>query len=111
MRAPMGNVFCTATPVGDPRFQAPHAASHNFPALRVAGGPDRQPWLPDADRGGHGWRPGFQRADGGAPNVARLRTFLAERFPLLKDAPINEQRACHYESTVSRNFIIDKHRT
>ena len=25
------------------------------------------------------------------------------------DQPINETRACHYESSVSRNFIIDKH--
>jgi glycine/D-amino acid oxidase-like deaminating enzyme len=23
--------------------------------------------------------------------------------------PINETRSCHYESSVSRNFIIDKH--
>jgi glycine/D-amino acid oxidase-like deaminating enzyme len=34
---------------------------------------------------------------------------VAHRFPLLKDAPIAQTHACHYESTVSSNFIIDKH--
>ena len=37
------------------------------------------------------------------------RRFVAHRFPLLKDAPIAQTHACHYESTVSGNFIIDKH--
>ena len=37
------------------------------------------------------------------------RRFVAHRFPLLKDAPIAQTQACHYESTVSGNFIIDKH--
>ena len=34
---------------------------------------------------------------------------MAHRFPLLKDAPIAQTHACHYESTSSGNFIIDKH--
>jgi glycine/D-amino acid oxidase-like deaminating enzyme len=34
---------------------------------------------------------------------------VAHRFPLLKDAPIAQTHACHYESTSSANFIIDKH--
>jgi sarcosine oxidase len=37
------------------------------------------------------------------------RRFVAHRFPILKDAPIAQTHACHYESTVSGNFIIDKH--
>jgi glycine/D-amino acid oxidase-like deaminating enzyme len=35
------------------------------------------------------------------------RRFLARRFPLLKDAPLSETRACHYEGSINRNFIID----
>ena len=35
------------------------------------------------------------------------RRFVARRFPDLKDAPLSETRACHYESSVNRNFIID----
>ena len=34
---------------------------------------------------------------------------LAKYFPALADNPINETRACHYSSTVSRNFLIDRH--
>ena len=37
------------------------------------------------------------------------RRFVAHRFPLLKDAPIAQTHACHYESTSSSNFIIDHH--
>jgi sarcosine oxidase len=37
------------------------------------------------------------------------RRFVAHRFPLLKDAPIAQTHACHYESTSSGNFIVDKH--
>lgn len=35
------------------------------------------------------------------------RRFLQARFPLLADAPILETRACHYESSVNANFIVD----
>jgi len=37
------------------------------------------------------------------------RRFVAHRFPLLKDAPVSQTHSCHYESTSSGNFIIDKH--
>jgi glycine/D-amino acid oxidase-like deaminating enzyme len=37
------------------------------------------------------------------------RRFVAHRFPLLKDAPVAQTHACHYESTSSGNFVIDKH--
>ncbi len=37
------------------------------------------------------------------------RRFVAHRFPLLKDAAVAQTHACHYESTSSGNFIIDKH--
>jgi glycine/D-amino acid oxidase-like deaminating enzyme len=37
------------------------------------------------------------------------RRLLEERFPLLRRAPVLETRACHYEISASRNFIIDRH--
>jgi glycine/D-amino acid oxidase-like deaminating enzyme len=37
------------------------------------------------------------------------RAFLAERFPALKDAPIVQTHACHYESSVDRNPIVDRY--
>ena len=44
-----------------------------------------------------------------AARVEGPRRFLAMRFPLLKDLPLNETRSCHYEQTSSGNFIIDIH--
>ena len=35
------------------------------------------------------------------------RRFLQARFPLLANAPLLETRACHYESSINGNFIID----
>lgn len=44
-----------------------------------------------------------------AARVEGSRRFVARRFPLLKDAPVAQTHACHYESTSSGNFVIDKH--
>lgn len=75
-------------------------------------------------RGGGGGQGGFgQQADvppaqldpdlsdrwADASRVEGSRRFVAHRFPLLKDAPISQTHACHYESTSSGNYIIDKH--
>jgi glycine/D-amino acid oxidase-like deaminating enzyme len=46
-----------------------------------------------------------------AERIAGSRRFVAHRFPVLKDAPIAQTHACHYESTSSGNFIIDIHPT
>ena len=37
------------------------------------------------------------------------RRFVAHRFPLLKDAPIAQTHACHYEITSNGNFVVDHH--
>ncbi len=44
-----------------------------------------------------------------APYRAQLRTFLAERFPHLKDAPVIETRVCQYENTETGNYLVDRH--
>ncbi len=41
--------------------------------------------------------------------LSRSVQFVGDRFPALKDAPILQTWACHYESTSSRNFIVDRH--
>ena len=43
--------------------------------------------------------------------VPRARAFLESHFPDLKDMPLLATHACHYESTSSGNFIIDRHPT
>jgi glycine/D-amino acid oxidase-like deaminating enzyme len=44
-----------------------------------------------------------------AERLDPMRRFVAHRFPLLKDAPIAQTHACHYESTSSGNFVVDWH--
>ena len=37
------------------------------------------------------------------------RAFLAERFPGLAGAPLEESRVCQYENTSTGDFLIDRH--
>ncbi|MBR9989833.1 MAG: FAD-dependent oxidoreductase [Gemmatimonadetes bacterium] len=109
MRTPLGHVYYFGTPAGDSRFTFPNMPSYNFPG--VTGWPALSP----DNRG-------FRVRTGGRPHAdpdtverwidpegfARPREFLAQRFPVIAEAPILETRACHYELSVSRNFIIDR---
>jgi glycine/D-amino acid oxidase-like deaminating enzyme len=112
MRTPMGYVFYYGTPANDERFVYPNLPSYNFPG--VTGWPG----LPDDNRGFR-VRTGGGGASAQDPDASerwidprgleRARNFVTERFPALKEAPLNETRACHYELSVSRNFIFDRH--
>ena len=37
------------------------------------------------------------------------REYMAQRVPLLADAPVTETRICQYENTSNGDFLIDKH--
>jgi len=41
--------------------------------------------------------------------LKKVREFVAERFPALKNAPVLETRVCQYENSISGNYIIDRH--
>jgi len=41
--------------------------------------------------------------------LAKVREYVAFRFPALKDAPLIETRVCQYEQTPDSHFIIDRH--
>jgi len=106
----VGHVYYFATPAGDESYRWPNCPSYGVPGctgwpalphdsrgFRIRTGGDRsndpdtsQRWVPE-DR------------------HARPREILAKYFPALADNVINETRACHYCSTVSRNFLIDTH--
>jgi glycine/D-amino acid oxidase-like deaminating enzyme len=109
MRTPMGHVYYFGTPVGDDRFTFPNMPSYNFPG--VTGWPALSP-----DNRGFRVRAGG-RAHSDPDTVerwidpedfSRPRDVLAARFPVIAEAPLLETRACHYELSVSRNFIIDR---
>jgi sarcosine oxidase len=110
LRISMGHTFYFATPPGDNSYSFPNLPSYGFPG--VTGWPA----LP-RDHRGFRVRTGGRGAED--PDVSdrwipeqyhdRPKQVLADHFPGLVGQPINETRACHYESSVSRNFIVDKH--
>jgi sarcosine oxidase len=110
IRTPLGHVHYFGTPPGDDRFTFPNLPSFNFPG--VTGWPA----LPPDNRGFRVRLRGDSPTDPDTSERAfdrasdkLAREFIARRFPLLANAPLLETRACHYEMSTSRNFIIDRH--
>jgi glycine/D-amino acid oxidase-like deaminating enzyme len=110
IRTPLGHVHYFGTPPGDDRFTFPNLPSFNFPG--VTGWPALQPdnrGFRVRLRGSVATDPDtsdrvFDRADD-----KMAREFVKQRFPNLAAAPLLETRACHYEFSASRNFIVDRH--
>ena len=44
-----------------------------------------------------------------ASGLKAMRDYLAQRMPLLANAPVTETRVCQYENTSNGDFLIDKH--
>lgn len=110
LRIPIGHTFYFGVPPGDTRFMYPSMPSYavpgctGWPALtgdhrgfrvRTGGRPPEDPDYSDRWIG-----PEYHQ---------QPRQVLADYFPALLGAPIMETRACHYESSVDRNLIIDHH--
>jgi len=106
----VGHVYYFATPPGDESYRWPNCPSYGVP------GCTGWPALPHDNRGFR-IRTGGARSDHPDESVrwvpedrhARPREILSRFFPALADGIINETRACHYSSTASRNFVIDRH--
>ena len=41
--------------------------------------------------------------------LSAVREYMAQRVPLLADAPVTETRVCQYENTSNGDFLIDRH--
>lgn len=116
LRTPLGQVFYFATPPGDTRFVYPNLPSWNVPGVTgwAALPPDHRGFRV---RTGGGRRPGAPRptdpdtSERWVPpeSVERAVEFVCQRFPALEHAPLLETRACHYELSVTRDFIVDRH--
>jgi sarcosine oxidase len=111
LRIPMGHVYYFGPPPGDHRFEYPNMPSFGIP------GSTGWPALPPDFRGFRvrtGGRPPedpdeSSRAEIPQEAFERIREYVARWFPVLAEAPILETRACHYESSTDRNFIVDVH--
>jgi sarcosine oxidase len=109
MRTPMGHVYYFGTPTGDNRFTHPNMPSWNFPGVTgwPALEPDNRGFRIRTGGRGHTDPDTVERWIDPA-QFDRPRELLATRFPDMVGVPLLETRACHYESSISRNFIIDR---
>ena len=110
LRIPIGHVFYFGIPSGNNNFMFPNMPSYGVPGC--TGWP--------ALTGDHR---GFRVRTGGRPpqdpdesdrwidkeHHERPREILERFFPDLVGQPVLETRACHYESSIDSNFIVDKH--
>lgn len=133
MNTPLGHVAYFGTPEGDARFTAPNIPSWNVPGVTGWGavpvdsrgfrvrGALAPPRPPESEQDGDAPPPprpapadprqldpdqsvrwsNQERIDGS-------RRVLAKYFPAMAEAPLLETRACHYESSSNRNFIVDR---
>jgi len=106
----MGHVYYYGTPPGDSRFSVPNMPSWNVPG--VTGWASIPP-----DHRGFRLRTGGRSADDPDTSVRWIPEdyheqpmgILENYFPALANQPLVETRACHYESSWTRDWIIDRH--
>ena len=106
----MGNVGYFGPPSGDQRFTWPNLPTWNYPG--VTGWPQ----LPDDNSGFRVRTGGGTETDPDTSNrwlsdasTKRLKDFVANKFPVLTNAPLLRTHSCHYEIGTGGNFIVDKH--
>jgi glycine/D-amino acid oxidase-like deaminating enzyme len=105
-------IFFFGTPAGDCRYNegnVPVWGDHSGHFMYgIPGNQERGFKLADDTRG-----PEFDPTSGerivSEGSVREIRSYLAYRFPGMKDAPLVESRVCQYENTKDENFIIDRH--
>ena len=132
---PIGHVCYFGTPVDDARFTFPNCPTWNVPGVtgwaalpadshgfRVRGAiaPPPPPGAAAAAEAAPPPRPPNTRPDPGQQdpdtssrwtNQERIdgsRNVLSKYFPAMAAAPLLSTRACHYEISVNRNFIVDR---
>mgnify|MGYP001032563723 CR=1 FL=1 len=106
----MGYVVYFGTPPGDHRFEWPNCPSYGAP------GGTGWPAIPPDFQGFRARAGGTSQDDPDTSSrhvpeeaVERQREWVSGLFPLIGDQPVLGTRACHYESSVDRNFIVDLH--
>ncbi len=136
MRVPLGHAFYFGTPEGDDRFTYPNLPSWNVPGVtgwaalpvdsrgfRIRGGfappppppppagaaaapppPPPPPAAPDPRQ----QDPDLSLRWSTEERIESSRRVLRKHFPAIAEMPLLETRACHYESSVNRNFIVDR---
>ncbi len=104
-------VFFFGAPAGETRFAPAALPTWLFNNDEVYGMPDIESRGLKIARDTHGERvdPDTQSRVTSAEGADWARTYVAWRFPALKNAPITETRVCQYENTSNGDFLIDRH--
>lgn len=104
-------VFYFGPPSGDDRFSAAR-----FPVWADFNDGDIVYGLPDIegrgfkiafDRHGPAIDPSSAEREPSSQGISMARTFIANRFPALADAPLVQARVCQYTNTSNGDFLID----
>jgi sarcosine oxidase len=104
-------VFFFGVPPGDESFGAKTLPTWLIQRDEVYGMPDLESRGFKIALDHHGERvdPDTQSRVVSAESSVRVRAYVAERFPALRNAPIVETRVCQYENTSNGDFLIDRH--
>jgi monomeric sarcosine oxidase len=99
------------TPAGDDRFGPSRTPAWIDRPAGIYGVPE----LEDGglkigiDEHGPAFNPDHDDRTADPESIARMREWLARRFPDLADAPVVGTRVCQYENTSNGDFLIDRH--
>lgn len=104
-------VFFFGVPPGDESFGAKALPTWLIQRDEVYGMPDLESRGFKIALDHHGERvdPDTQSRMVSLESSERVRAYVAERFPGLRNAPIVETRVCQYENTSNGDFLIDRH--
>ncbi|HEY5906893.1 MAG TPA: FAD-dependent oxidoreductase [Vicinamibacteria bacterium] len=104
-------IFFFGVPPGDRRFASPALPTWMDFDQEFYGMPDLESRGFKAADDGHGdpFDPDRGERLVTAEALAKVKAFVARRFPALKDAPVVETRVCQYENTSNGDFVIDRH--
>jgi monomeric sarcosine oxidase len=104
-------VFYFGPPPGDERFRPPAMPVWVDFAEEIYGIPDfkGRGFKVAPDRHGPAFDPDTGARFVSPESVAAVRSFVARRFPGLKDAPLVASEVCQYENTSNGDFLIDRH--
>jgi sarcosine oxidase len=104
-------VFYFGPAPGDTRFGSPAMPVWVDFAEEIYGIPDfkGRGFKVAPDRHGPAFDPDTGSRVVSPETLARVRDFVARRFPALKDAPLVGSEVCQYENTSNGDFLIDRH--